>query len=208
VGVPLPGKLTATARTGYSQEYSYVLDDGSSGGLTDTRLGLSRAWGEIAKDLKLSTSLYLTLPTSRTSQKSRLYSATSAAAPLTYAKGKWDFTVEPRISQSFHEVEVQDDGTLNTERSISLLLDAGYSFTDQLRAGVTYRPVHSWTYQGTPRDRYLVSADVSYVISSRYILSGGLTTDASALKGNGIEYNYTLFDTGQTTAYLDVIINL
>src|SRR4051812_2420281 len=54
VGVPLPGNLTASVRTGYSQEYTYVTDDGSSGGLIDSRLALSMGMGEILKNLSLS----------------------------------------------------------------------------------------------------------------------------------------------------------
>ncbi|MBK9294418.1 MAG: hypothetical protein IPM57_08225 [Oligoflexia bacterium] len=208
LGASLSDVFTASLRAGYSQEYSYVLPDGSSGDLTDSRLGLTAALGEIRKDLKLSVSSSLTLPASRISQRAGLYSVLALNAKLIQTLNKFTFILSPGVSNSFHSVEVQNDGRLNNEHSINVLLSVAYSLRENLEFSVSFQPTRSWTYRGTTRDKYFINYEVGYTPLKNLSLALGIYNDASALKSNGIDYNYALFDQQQFMGYFDITLSL
>lgn len=208
LGASLSEALTASLRAGYSQEYSYVLPDGSSGDLTDSRLGLTAALGEIRKDLKLSVGSSLTLPTSNASRNAGLYTAVGLNAKFVQSLNKFTFILGPSFTNYFHAYEVQNDGRLNPERALSILASISYAISEKLETSVTFQPTRSFTYQRTTRDKYLINYDLSYAVNKNLSLALGIYNDASALKSNGLEYNYALYDQSQFMGYFDIVLSL
>lgn len=208
LGVPLSRALTANLRTGYSQEYSYALPDNSSGALTDSRLGLAYGLGEIRKDLSLTLSSSLTLPTSKESGRAGLKSAVNVGAMATQKIGKFTFQLAPAWTEFFHDVITQMDGKQNLSRSMSLLALVGYDIIPELNINVSLQPIHSWTYYGTPRDSYFLAYDLTYTANSHAAFSVGIYNKASALKSNGLDYNYAIYDQSQFMGYFDVTLTL
>jgi hypothetical protein len=209
LGAKLPWDLSASARISYSQEYSYVRDDGRAGDFDDSILGLSRKIAEPAKDFTISTALSLVLPTSRETQLSGLKSAAGIGIPLAYKWKKFDIGITPKFSQNFHDVEVQPNGKLNTAYSFSILNVLAYNFTDKLNASIIYAPSHGYTYQGTTRDKYSLVYEVAYGWTDKFSTAVGLANvNASALYRTGLDSNYTLYDGAQTIGYFDLILSL
>ncbi len=204
----LPQKWAVTTRLGYSKEYSYVLPDGSDGGFIDTGLGMTKAWGEVVKNLELSSSLNLTFPTSKDSHQAGMKSAVGLGFKSDLKIKRFDFILGPSITQLFHEYITQDNGKLNVERSVKILLEIDYLVTERLSVSTSFIPIHSWTYLGTTRDKYILDYELDYKISNTLSLAIGLLTDASALKDNGIDYNYTFYDQNQTAGYFDLAVSL
>jgi hypothetical protein len=205
---PLPGLLAVSLRGGYSQQYSYVNDDGSSGGFSDTRLGLSRAWGEITKDLKLSTALYLSLPTSKASRLAGMKSGLGFGLPLELKSGRFVFDLEPRYWDYFYELTVQNNGVPNTSRSITAVMQVAYNFTEKFSADILYQPIHGWTYGDVPTDSYYTAYELGYEFNKYASISAGLLTAQNVLRDNGVEKTSAIFDQGVTTGYLDLVFSL
>lgn len=208
LGVLLSKTLTANMRLGYSQEYSYALPDQSTGDLADLRLGLTQSLGEIRKDLTIELSPRLYLPTSKESRRAGLQSAAGLAVIATQKWGAFTLQLAPRFVQYFHDVTVQWNGTPNTESTLACLIDLTYSLSDKWSLDVSFDPSHSWTYFGTTRDTYILAYEIDYDISDNMALGIGINNKASALKSNGLDYNYALWDQAQFMGYFDVNLKL
>lgn len=208
LSAPLPEALTVSMRAGYSKEYTYVTANGSQGGFADTKLSLLKAWGEIRKGLSLSTGLSLALPTSQDSRKVGLQSAVGFSVPIEYKIAHWSFSLEPRYSEYYHDAYVALDGTPNNSRAVSLVTTAAYMITEKFGTDLTFWPSRSWTYRGTPSTRYVASYELTYDISKNFGTALGLMTSENALKSNGLDANYTVFDANMTTGFFDVMMSL
>jgi hypothetical protein len=204
----LPNSMAVSARVQYSQEYSYYRDDGTSGGLEDSRLGVSKSFGEIKEGLSLATGAYIYLPTSTRSQKAGLKGGVGIAAPLKYTFRKFDFGLTPSVVNNYHEYEIADGGRFNMQYVFTAMLFASYNFSEKLAATISYAPTRGYTYRGTSRDTFLLAYDLSYVWTDKVSTSVGLATNASTIKSSGRESNYTFYDQNQSVGYFDIVISL
>lgn len=208
LGVPLPAALTVSLRGGYSQEYSYVTDSGSPGGFADTGLTLMKAWGEIRKGLTLSSGLSLTLPTSIDSGKAGLKTAVGLSIPLEEKVGRFTFDLIPKYTEFFNDITVQANGVPVKNRVLSIATQVAYSITEKFGTDVLFWPSRSWTYGGVPSDKYYIAYEVTYDFSKHFGAAAGLLNNENALKSNGLDSNYAVFDQGMTTAYFDLTMTL
>jgi len=208
LGASLSDALKGLLRTGYSQEYSYVRDDGSAGGLIDTLLSLTYALGEARRGLSLSLVLNSLLPTSKDSRKVGLQFAAGPGFLIDYKTGHLELGSLTEYYEQFHDVEVSLDGKSNIQRSIRETLTIGYDIDGHLGLSALFRSKQGWTYQGATRTSYVFGYELGYSFNSNVAMSVGLMTDQSALKDNGLESNYTLFDANQTAGYFDIVFNI
>jgi hypothetical protein len=110
--------------------------------------------------------------------------------------------------EQFHDREIDPAGRVNVARSARILLGVNYDFDGKLYTEVDFRPKRSWSYQGVAKDSFLSAIEVGYTLQENLSLALGVSTDASAIKGNGLESNYTLYDPSQTLGYFDIIISI
>ena len=114
----------------------------------------------------------------------------------------------PVVIEYFHDVEVAADGTINPQMALELVNEINYKFYNKWGLSATLWPIHTVTYQGTSHDQYISGYGINYEISPLVSAEAGLYLAASAIKSNGLEYNYAVFDQRQSTAYLDLMISL
>jgi hypothetical protein len=207
VSLPLPEALTATLRAGYSQEYTYVLDDGSSGDFIDTGLGLSRKLGDLSKRLSLWSALNLTLPTSKASRLAGLQSAASASLPFDLKTGRLETSLTLGFTQYFFDRDYRADGTVNPDYAFTASLSPVLSLTRKLSVMASLSFARSFSSFGFPHEKTASSIEVDYQFSKLFGSALGVTTVASTLK-NGLQDTYVLYDQSMAAAYLDLSLTL
>src|SRR5205823_3261981 len=121
---------------------------------------------------------------------------------------KWDLGLSPSYTYYFYEFESQDDGTPNNAYSVALPLSISYNFTDKLSFGITLSLMRGWSYYNIPHDKFVSAYELDYQFTKMFGAAIGVMTMASALKSNGLDYNYTLYDQNQAAGYIDAIITL
>jgi hypothetical protein len=71
-----------------------------------------------------------------------------------------------------------------------------------------FRPTRAWTYANTTHERYLLNYEAGLELNSHLAIAVGYLSDASALKDDGIQSNYSLFDANTATGYVDILISI
>ncbi|USH01452.1 hypothetical protein K6Q96_11085 [Grimontia kaedaensis] len=178
----------ASATYQISEDYSGYLsgggyrayEDRTGDFFTNTVLGVSRsALFDFGETGKVKASLQFTLPTSETSRKEDLITASRIGLSITGKAAGFDLSIAPRYSKNFHQYKTTVNGKVLTEHVVSVVSSVGYGVGDAYLSG-SFIGGTSWTYAGFRRDwTYVGKLSASYQFTDSF--SGALSASNSGV---------------------------
>jgi hypothetical protein len=116
------------------------------------------------------------------------------------ADGGWSLSIGATIGRNFHTYEEDILGGVLNKHSSNQSLALGYSW-GALSVSFEFLNRVRWTYQNRQTSSFVAAQELGYAISPVFSVAIGHSNEASALKPNGYESNYSLTDEKTSTVY-------
>lgn len=104
------------------------------------------------------------------------------------------------LGRNFHRYETALSGAVLNQYSSSQGLATGYSF-GIFSADLSFAHLNAWSYQGTMKESYEHSEELSLALGDHVGFTLGHTNGGSVFKDNGFTSNYTLVDENNSMVY-------
>ena len=157
--------VNATARVGYTREYSYERADGSVGSFDNPGLSLAKSFRN-GKDYEFSAldavSVSLSGSIGANDESRRRTFLWSNGVSVTGAKtlGNWSFRQGFGYTHSFYEYDIRDNGVVNSPHTLRSTTMAFYSLNDQISFGASFLYGYSISFKGVGRVTTMVKLRV------------------------------------------------
>ncbi len=113
---------------------------------------------------------------------------------------RFTYTFGFSIGRNFHQFEETLDGEVLNKYSSNQSLGINYSF-NSLDISIDYSHKSRWSYQNQTRESYGVSEEISYTFLKSWNVIAGHTNSGAALKPNGQDSNFSVYDEKQSIVY-------
>lgn len=163
--------------------------------------------------LSIKPTLTTVIPVSKRSRiKDQLQTALSVGLSTTLKPdgvtpnnnlGDWMLKLGVTGGRNFHTYEEDINGRVLNKYSSNQTINLGYNLGDW---GLSAEYIHRvrWTYQGNIRESFGLSEELSYSINDHWGVAVGHSNEGPALKANGYESNFSLYDENTSSVYFSV----
>lgn len=188
--------------TGYSQD----LKDTEKDSMADTLVTFRRAPINLGKTFLFAYNLGGTAPTSKDSSKRQNLQGSARAGivlainPDRLVKG---FAVAgfATLSRNFHEYETDVMGRVMNQYSGTQALTISYDFPVGISLTLDMTHMNALSYQGVLKETYQISQDISYQFNPTFAAAIGHSNSGNALRPNGQDYSYNVYDENSSVVY-------
>jgi hypothetical protein len=188
--------------TGFTQD----LKDSEKNTMADTLFTVRRAPINLGKTFLFTYNLGGTAPTSKDSSKRQNMQGSArggivlAINPDRLVKG---FSVAglATLSRNFHEYETDVTGKVLNEYSSTQALTVSYDFPIGISLSADFTHLNALSYQGSMKENYQITEDISYQFNSTISASIGHSNSGNALRPNGQDYSYNVYDENSSVVY-------
>ena len=193
--------------TGFTQN----LKDQEGNSMADTLVTFRRAPINLGKTFLFAYNLGGTAPTSKDSSKRQNLQGSARAGvvlainPDRLVKG---FAVAgfATVSRNFHEFETDVTGRVMNQYSGTQALTVSYDFPIGLSLSADFTHMNAISYQGSLKETYQISEDITYQINPMFAASVGHSNSGNALRPNGQDYSYNVYDENSSVVYASVMM--
>ena len=113
---------------------------------------------------------------------------------------RFTYTFGFSVGRNFHQFEKTLDGESLSKYSSNQSLGINYSFKS-FDISIDYSHKSRWTYQNQTRESYGISEEISYTFLKSWNVTAGHTNSGAALKPNGQDSNFSVYDEKQSIVY-------
>ena len=203
--------VTATARLGYAQEYTYRRDDGSDGSFDNPSLSVAKSLLN-GRDYELSWldsvsfSGSGSIGANRESARRTLLWTNGITVTGAKNLGRFNLRQAFGYTRSFFEYDIRDDGTVNSPNSVRTLTTLYYDINDRLSAGASFTYVYSISYQDVGRGAQFMSATLDYMITPKISASIGIASERSTIEPDGQSDRIRFYAPDAAQYFVDLIL--
>lgn len=197
--------------------YSKDLHDqeGTESDFTDipTSLSITPYTTKLTPELnfKINNRFTLILPASKnSSKKDELITSTILGIsfnlidlPKSSEDFSWRAGLGLTLGRNFHHYEEDINGQVLNQYSSNQTLNLALSYFD-FELSVDYAHRVRWSYYGTVKEYFSISEELNYSFNNLLSFGIGHTNEGSALKPNGYESNFSLFNENDSTVYAKI----
>lgn len=205
--------MTATARVGYAQEYSYRRDDGTDGSFDNPSLSVAKSFLN-GRDFDLpwldSVSLAVNGSVGANKESARRTLLWSNGLTVTGGKSLGRFLLRQSFgyTHSFFEYDIRDDGTVNSPDSVRSLTMLYYEVNDRFSIGGSLTYGYSVSFQGVGRGTTLAQASADYMITPKISASVGVASERGTLEPDGQTNRIRFYAPESAQYFVDLIVLL
>lgn len=205
--------VTATARLGYTREYSYAREDGSVGSIDNPSLTVAKTFlngKDFGGTVFDAISVVLSGGVGANAESRRRTFLWSNGIGIMGAKaiGRFNLRQSFGYTRSFFEYDIRDNGVVNspnTVRSTSILF---YSVSDALSLGANFTYAYAISFQGVGRATTSAQASADYAFTDRISASVGIASERGTLEPDGQTNRIRFFAPEAAQYFVDLIISL
>lgn len=205
--------MNATARIGYTREYSYQRDDGSVGSFDNPGLSLAKSFRN-GKDYEFSAldaiSVSLSGSIGANDDSRRRSFLWSNGVSVTGAKtlGDWNLRQSFGYTHSFYEYDIRDSGVVNSPHSLRSTTMAFYSLNDRVSFGGSFLYGYSISFQGVGRVTTMAQVSADYSFTDKISASLGVASERGTLEPDGQTNRIRFYAPEAATYFFDLIVSL
>lgn len=198
----LTSKYSLRVDTGFTQD----LKDSEKDTMADTLFTIRRAPINLGKTFLFAFNLGGIAPTSKDSSKRQKMQGSARAGiilainPDRLIKG-FAFVGAASFSRNFHEYETDVTGRVLNEYSSTQALTMSYDFPVGISLSADLTHLNGISYQGNVKETYEISEEISYQLSSMFSAAIGHSNSGNALRPNGQDYSYRVYDENSSVVY-------
>lgn len=174
--------------------------------MNNTKFGLSLNPIKISDSVLLIQKFYGYLPTNEDNRKLESFQTAAGGSSLFYYSHPLaSFYYRFNAKKNVHEFSQNSAAEFNTSHSVDNLVGAEITRGDwTLNLDAQY--LTGWNYNNRLKTTYLLAQTLSYQASSNVTVSLGHYHQSEALKANGTENNFKLFDVRTSYIYAGISI--
>lgn len=204
---------TATARVGYTREYSYQRDDGTDGSFDNPTLSLAKSYRQgpdFSSDLIDSFSISTAAAIGANKESARRTFLWSNGLTATVSKNLGRFNLREALSytHAFFEYDIRADGTVNSPDSVRTLTMVYYDISDRLSVGGTFIYSYAVSFQGVGRGAQIGQVTLDYSFNDKVAASIGIASERSTIEPDGQSDRIRLYAPEAAQYFVDLIYTL
>jgi len=159
-------------------------------------------------DIRLRGFSRLFLPTSTESRNRSQVLALKTGLGLSKDIDSFMLGYELAGSYFANRFRTAKNGSSNKHYGMTNTVTVGYQFSAPLSFNTVWSLLNFKTYNETPKTTFSFIQELSYSVSPRMNLTGGLSTGGRQYRNNGEELNLSLFDVEGTEIFLGVDLSI
>ncbi len=205
--------MTATARLGYSQEYSYRRDDGTNGSFDNPSLSVAKSFlnGRDYENSWIdSVSVSASGSVGANNESARRTLLWTNGLTVTGAKNLGRFNLRQAFgyTHSFFEYDIRDNGVVNSPSSFRTLTTLYYDINDRLSVGASFTYAYAISFQNVGRGTQFTSATLDYMITPKISASIGVASERSTIEPDGQSDRIRFYAPESAQYFADLILIL
>lgn len=188
--------------TGFTQD----LKDSQKNTMADTLFTFRRSPIKLGRTFLFAYNLGGTAPTSKDSSDRQNMQGSARAGivlainPDRLVKG-FAMAGAASVSRNFHEYETDVMGKVLNQYSSTQALTVSYDFPIGISISADFTHLNAVSYQGAIKESYEITEDISYQFNSIFSASIGHSNSGNALRPNGQDYSYRVYDENSSVVY-------
>jgi hypothetical protein len=212
-GLHKPTNIGAKLVLGFSQEYSYDREDGTTNAFDNPLASVSKTWKSGA-DFKtkfvdtVALSLTGALPASREMTRRTFLGSLGPNIGVAKKFGRATVTQALGYVRSFYEYEIRDNGVVNSPDAFRSTTGLDLALTDALSLSTSLVYTYAVSFQGVGKATQITSLSADYAFTDHFSMSLGLATERGTLEPDGQTNRIKFYDPDTTQAFIDLVVDI